>query len=70
MRTSEFIKNVCVNTCCPYFHYDYGCRAYYDEECDEALYSQYWRGKTMRERIDMFCEKRLKIKNINKNKKL
>lgn len=66
MRTSKFIKYVCVDTFCPYFNHDYGCRAYHDEECDEAFYSKHWRGKTMRERVDEFCEKRLKNKNINK----
>lgn len=68
MRTPEFIKYVCVDTFCPYFDYNYGCRAYLDEECDAAFYSKHWRGKTMRERIDEFCEKRLKNKNINKNR--
>jgi hypothetical protein len=70
MRTSEFIKKFCVNTCCPYYNHDYGCRSCIGEECYEAFNSRLWRGKTMCERIDMFCEKRLKIKNINKNKKL
>lgn len=66
MRTSEFIKKVCVDTFCPYFDSDYGCRAYLGEECDEAFHRRQWHGKTMRERIDEFCAKRLKNKNINK----
>lgn len=66
MRTAEFIKKFCAYGFCPYFDSDCGCRAYLDEECDEAFYSRLWRGKTMRERVDEFCEKRLKIKNINK----
>ena len=60
MRTSEFIEKFCAYGFCPYFDYDYGCRAYLGEECDEAFHSRRWHGKTMRERVDEFCEKRLK----------
>lgn len=67
MRTSEFIKKFCIYTFCPYFNHDYGCRAYIGEECDEAFNSGRWHGKTMCERIDEFCEKRRKNKNIDKN---
>ncbi len=68
MRTAEFIKKFCTYGFCHYFDSDYGCRAYLGEECDEAFHSKHWHGKTMRERIDEFCEKRLKNKNINKNR--
>ena len=68
MRTSEFIKNFCSGSFCPDFDYDYGCRAYIGEECDEAFNSGFWRGKSMCERINEFCEKRLKNKNKNNKK--
>ena len=45
MRTSDFIKYVCIDTFCPYFNHDHGCRAYHDEECDEAFYSKHCMGK-------------------------
>ena len=57
MKTADFIKQHCVGETCPDFDYRYGCRAYIDEECDEAFTHPIWRGLKMADRITMLCEK-------------
>jgi hypothetical protein len=63
MTTREFIKTNCVGTFCPDYDRDNGCRAYDGEECDEAFTHPLWRGKSMRERVDVFCLTRRAGKN-------
>lgn len=55
MRVQEFIRHYCCN--CDAFDWT-GCPAYLDEECDEAFYHPLWHGKTMRERVDAYCDKK------------
>ena len=58
MKVDEFIRRNCVGSTCPNFNWEFGCGAYGGEECDAAFCQPTWRGKTMRDRIDEFCEKR------------
>lgn len=55
MKTKEFIERYCC--CCDMFDWA-GCSAYIDEECDEAFVQPRWHDKTMRERIDAYCNKK------------
>ena len=57
MRTEEFVKTYCIGSWCPNFE-STGCRAYLDEECDEAYWHPRWRGKSMVERIDEYCQRK------------
>lgn len=57
MTTADFIKRYCIGTACPDFDGRYGCRAYIDEECDEAFNHPRWRGLKMADRITRLCEK-------------
>lgn len=68
MRTKEFIDIHCVGTFCPDFDWNYGCRAYDGEECDEAWGHPRWRDKAMRDRIDEFCVAR-REKKAERDKK-
>lgn len=63
MRVKEFIADHC--SCCDDYDPDLGCRAYLNEECDEAHAEPKFKGKTMRLRIDEYCAKR-GIKHLTK----
>ena len=58
MKVTDFIKNYCAY--CDDFDSSTGCRAYLDEECDEAFVQPLWHGKKMCDRVTDFCNKRSK----------
>ena len=60
MKTTDFIKRYCIGMTCPDFDNRYGCRAYLDEECDEAYSYPKWHGLKMADRVSILCEKRHK----------
>ncbi len=60
MKTTDFIKRHCVRETCPNFDYCDGCHAYGGEECGAAFSHPIWRGLSMVDRINMFCEKKRK----------
>ena len=55
MTTKEFIDTHCKGRC-PHFNRNWGCGAYAGEECDAAFCYPHWRGLSMRQRVDDFCE--------------
>ena len=64
MTTKEFVKKICQGSWCPNFNWDFGCRAYDGDECDEAFCHPYWHGKSMIARVNEYCEKRRNIKDM------
>lgn len=55
MRTKAFIESNCKYRC-PHFDSKWGCGAYAGEECDAAFLHSRWRGLSMRQRIEDYCE--------------
>ena len=61
MRTKEFIETHCKYRC-HLFDKKQGCDAYAGEECDAAFLHPTWRGLTMRQRVDDYCEEHGNLK--------
>lgn len=57
MKTKDFIDKICKGSYCSNFNLKFGCSAYGGEECNKAFHYPHWHGKSMRERIDDYCEK-------------
>ena len=66
VKTADFIKMYCIGQTCPDFDGRYGCRAYIDEECDEAYGQPRWRGLKMTDRINNLCEREYKANEERK----
>ena len=54
MRTSDFIKAHCSK--CEDFDQRTGCQCCEGEECDSAFHEPKYRGRSMRDRVDDFCQ--------------
>jgi len=59
MTVKDFLATHCKGRC-PHFDRNWGCEAYDGEECDAAFCHPRWRGLTMRQRIEDYCEKNQK----------